>query len=209
MAKVTMGRTRFKIQRRLGLELPGLGKAGPLERRPYAPGQHGQRRRKLSEYAVRLTEKQKIIFHYGLRENQIRNYIRKAKKIKAKAWVDTMIENLEKRTDNVVFRLQFAPSMIAARQMVIHGHVLVDGKRVSVPHQAIKVGQTITLTDKGFKSGNYLQAKARPRLEVPAFLNKEPAGAGEVGKLVANPLPDDIPFAFTKQMVTEFYWKVK
>lgn len=209
MAKATMGRARFKIQRRLGVELPGLGKPGALERRPYPPGVHGQKRKKLSEYTIRLMEKQKLIFHYGLREGQIRNYIKSAKKIKDRAWMDAMLERLEKRVDNVVFRLNFTPSIIAARQMIRHGHILVNGKKVTVPGQVLKVGDKIELTPKAAQNGNYLQAKARPRMEVPAFLKKEPKGEVEVGELIANPMPEDVPFEFEKQLVIEYYWKTK
>lgn len=108
MAKIDMGRSRFKIQRRLGVELPGLGKAGALERKPYGPGQHGMQRKKLSDYTVRLVEKQKVMFNYGLRESQLRNYVKKSKKVKTQSWVDTMIVTLESRLDNVVFRLNWA-----------------------------------------------------------------------------------------------------
>jgi small subunit ribosomal protein S4 len=82
MAKIDMGRSRFKIQRRLGVELPGLGKAGALERKPYGPGQHGMQRKKLSDYTVRLVEKQKVMFNYGLRESQLRNYAKEITEIK-------------------------------------------------------------------------------------------------------------------------------
>ena len=80
MAKSTTGRARFKMQRALGLELPGLGKAGALARRPYGPGVHGNRRRKISDYAIRLKEKQKLLYHYGLRERQLVNYVKASKR---------------------------------------------------------------------------------------------------------------------------------
>ncbi|MBY0515956.1 MAG: 30S ribosomal protein S4 [Bacteriovoracaceae bacterium] len=210
MAKATMGRSRFKIQRRLGVELPGLGKAGALERRPYGPGQHGAARKKLSDLTVRLMEKQKVMFNYGLRERQLVNAVKKAKRVKGQAWVDVLIVHLESRLDNVVFRMNWAPSTIAARQMVSHGHILVNGKKVSVPAYEVQPGDTIEITDKGAKSGNYLQAKTRPRISAaPACLLVEKSGEKEKGKLVARPLPDDIPFAFEKRLVTEYYWKVK
>lgn len=210
MAKATMGRSRFKIQRRLGIELPGLGKAGALERKPYGPGVHGMKRKKLSDYTIRLVEKQKVMFHYGLREKQLVNAVVKAKKDQSRAWVDTMIVTFEKRLDNIIFRLNWAPSILAARQMVSHGHVRVNGKKVNIPSQILKVSDEITLSDKGFKSGVYLQAKARPRLStVPAFLTKEQTGETEKAKLIADPMPEDIPFAFEKRLVTEYYWKVK
>lgn len=210
MAKIDMGRSRFKIQRRLGVELPGLGKAGALERKPYGPGQHGMQRKKLSDFTVRLLEKQKVMFNYGLRESQLRNYVKNSKKIKTASWVDTMIIALESRLDNVVFRLNWAPSTPAARQMVTHKHIKVNGKTVNVPAYTVKPGDVIEITDTGAKSGNYLQAKIRPRISsVPAFLTKEATGEKEKAKMVAKPLAEDIPFAFEKRLVIEYYWKVK
>jgi small subunit ribosomal protein S4 len=210
MSKAAMGRSRFKIQRRLGIELPGLGKAGALERKPYGPGVHGMKRKKLSDYTIRLVEKQKVLFHYGLREKQLRNSVIKAKKNKTRAWVDTLIIDLEKRLDNVIFRLNWAPSLPAARQMVVHGHVRLNGKKVSTPAQIVKINDVLTLGDKGYKSGNYLQAKAKPRLSaIPAYLHKEAVGETEKAKMIAEPLAEDIPFEFEKRLVTEYYWKVK
>lgn len=209
MAKTTMGRARFKIQRRLGCELPGLGRAGALERRPYPPGQHGQKRKKLSEYTIRLMEKQKLVFHYGLREKQLRTKVIAAKRDKSQAWIDTLVQTLEKRLDNVVFRLGFAPSILAARQMIKHGHVLRNGHKAQSPSQVLKVGDTVELSQKAANHGSYLQAKTRPRLEVPAYLSKEAKGEVEQGKVSANPMAEDIPFEFDKQLVIEYYWKVK
>jgi small subunit ribosomal protein S4 len=212
MSKTTMGKkSAFKIQRRLGVELPGLGKAGALERKPYGPGQHGMKRKKLSDYTIRLMEKQKLRFHYGVREAQIRKLVRLAKKTNAqRAWVDTLVVKLESRLDNVIFRLNWAPSMAAARQMVVHGHVRINGKKVDVPSALVRVDDELSLTEKGYKNGSYLQAKARPRLSaIPAFLTTEPAGENEKAKMVSEPLAEDIPFAFEKRLVTEFYWKLK
>lgn len=208
MAKATMGRAKFKIQRRLGIELPGLGKSGALDRRPYPPGQHGMKRKKLSDYTVRLMEKQKIVFHYGLREKQLINYVRNSKKQKSRAWVDTLLITLECRLDNVVFRLAMSPSIVGARQMVTHGHVLVNGKKVDVPAATVHPGDKITLTNKGYGTGNYLQAKAEPRLMIPAYLKKETVSEKEVGEMVSAPLPEDVPFQFQNQLLTEFYWKI-
>lgn len=210
MAKITMGRSSFKIQRRLGVELPGLGKAGALERKPYGPGMHGMKRKKLSDYTIRLVEKQKVLFHYGLREKQLVNLVKKSKKDTSRAWVDTLIIKLEQRIDNIIFRLNWAPSIPAARQMVTHGHVRVNGKKVDRPSALVNVGDEITLTDKGFKSGNYLQAKAKPRLSaIPAYLKTEKAGENEKANLIAEPMAEDIPFEFEKRLVIEYYWKIK
>ena len=111
MSKTTMGKkSAFKIQRRLGVELPGLGKAGALERRPYARRSR-MKRKKLSDYTIRLSEKQKVRFHYGLREGQLRNLVIRCKD-KSRSWV-SLIVKLESRIDNVVFRLNWAPSIAA------------------------------------------------------------------------------------------------
>jgi small subunit ribosomal protein S4 len=211
MSKATMnGKAAFKIQRRLGVELPGLGKAGALERRPYGPGQHGMKRKKLSDYTIRLMEKQKVRFHYGLRERQLVNLVKKSKKIKSRAWVDTLIIGLESRIDNVVFRLNWAPSIAAAKQLVSHGHIKVNGKKVDVPSAMVYQNDIITITDKGAKSGSYLQAKARPRLSaIPAFLKVDADGEKEKATVLALPLAEDIPFPFEKRLVIEYYWKVK
>ena len=211
MSKTTMGKkSAFKIQRRLGIELPGLGKAGALERRPYGPGQHGMKRKKLSDFTIRLMEKQKVRFHYGLRERQLRGLVSRCKRHSEGSWVDTLVSSLESRIDNVVFRLNWAPSIAAARQMVSHGHIRVNGKKVDIASAEISVGDLVTITDKGVKSGNYLQAKTRPRLSaIPAFLSVEADGQKEKAKLVSLPLAEDIPFAFEKRLVIEYYWKIK
>jgi small subunit ribosomal protein S4 len=210
MAKITMGRNAFKIQRRLGVELPGLGKAGALERKPYGPGMHGMKRKKLSDFTIRLMEKQKVMFHYGLREGQLVNLVKKCKKDRSRAWVDVLVIKLETRIDNLIFRLNWAPSIPAARQMIVHGHAIVNGKKVTAPGQLLKVGDSIELTAKGFKSGNYLQAVARPRLStIPAYLKVEPKGEGQIASIVSEPIPEDIPFPFEKRLVTEYYWKIK
>ena len=211
MSKITMGKkSAFKIQRRLGVELPGLGKAGALERRPYGPGMHGAKRKKLSDYTIRLMEKQKLRFHYGVREGQLRNLVINCKKNTSRSWVDSLVISLESRIDNVIFRLNWAPSIAAARQMVSHGHIRINGKKVTVGSALVSTDDVITLTDKGAKSGNYLQAKARPRLSaIPAYLSVEKDGEREKATVLSEALPEDIPFAFEKRLVIEFYWKLK
>ncbi len=209
MAKVDMGRSRFKIQRRLGVELPGLGKPGALERKPYGPGIHGMKRKKLSDYTIRLIEKQKVLFHYGLREKQLVNLVKKSKRDRTRSWVDTLVINLERRVDNVLFRLNWAPSIPAARQLVVHGHVLLNGKKIKSPGQLVGVGDHVSLTDKGQQTGILLQAKARPRLSaIPAYLNTEMKGEKEIGNMVSEPMAEDVPFPFEKRLVIEYYWKI-
>ncbi len=209
MAKSITGRSRFKLQRSLGLELPGLGKAGALERKPYAPGVHGNKRKKISDYAIRLKEKQKLLYHYGLRENQLRTYVRKAKKDKSRAWIDILLINLESRLSNVVFRLGMAPSIPAASQMVSHKQVLVNGKCIDRNSYLVKKGDIISLTDKGYKNQLYNYAQETPRLPAVPSSYKIDGTDKKKFSVMALPLPEDIPFEFESQLVIEYYWKVK
>jgi small subunit ribosomal protein S4 len=196
---------RFRIQRRLGTELPGLGKAGALERRPYPPGQNGNKRRKFSDYALRLEEKQKIRRHYELREEQLRRFIRNAKSGKGSNWTAKLMGLLELRLDNVVFRLGFAPSIRSARQMVSHGHLRVNGKKVDISSLVLKVGDQVTLTDKGMQNQIYLRAKASPRLEVADYLRKDESAGRETGVIQNIPSTEHVPFTFDAGLFTEYY----
>jgi len=197
------------MQRALGLELPGLGKPGAMERRPYAPGVHGNKRKKVSDYAVRLKEKQKLVYHYNLREKQLVSYVKKAKRVKDRAWMDTLIMTLEQRLTNVVFRLNFAPSIQASSQMIVHGQVQVNGKTVDRGSYLVKKGDEVSLTVKGYKNQLYLQSQQTPRLPaVPACFKLEGTDQKKA-TMIEEPLPSDIPFPYEGQLVTEYYWKVK
>lgn len=199
-------RARFKIQRRLGVDLPGLGKAGALERRPYPPGQHGNKRKKFSNYALQLEEKQKVMFHYCLREKQLRRFIRDAQKGSAdKNWIAQLAGRLELRLDNVVFRLGFAPSIMSARQMVAHGHVFINNKKVTVASVVVRVGDVVSLREDSYTNQNYLKAKSSPRLETPDYLEKAEAGGKETGKVKAVPGIEYIPFPFSSNLFAEYY----
>jgi small subunit ribosomal protein S4 len=192
---------RYRIQRRLGTELPGLGKAGALERRPYPPGQNGNKRRKFSDYALRLEEKQKIRMNYELREEQLRRFIRNSKTGKGANWTAKLMGLLERRLDNVVFRLGFAPSIRSARQLVGHGHVLVNGKKTSIPSIVLNVGDAVTLSAKGLQNQIVLRAQQSPRLEVPDFLRKE----NDKGLVQNIPGIEHVPFTFDAGLFTEYY----
>lgn len=206
MSRVRVGKVaRYKVQRRLGTELPGLGKPGALERRPYPPGENGNKRRKYSDYALRLEEKQKIRVHYGLREEQLRRFIRNSKQGSATNWVAKLMGLLERRLDNLVFRLGFAPSIRSARQLVSHGHVTVDGKKVTVGSFVVAQNSKISLTEKGRMNQIVLQAMKAPRLEVPDYLRKEQGEGGEVGVVQANPGTEHVPFQFDAGLFTEYY----
>jgi len=201
----TVKKPRFKRQRRLGLELPGLGKEGALDRRPYPPGQHGTQRRKLSEYALRLEEKQKILNHYCMKEKQLRRFIREAKSGQVTDWIDKLVGRLERRLDNLVFRLGFAPSIPAARQMIGHGHVHVNGGKCDIGSRVLMVGDKITLAEKMYTGVSYMQASQSPRLELADYLGKEKEGKAEVGVLRDIPKLEHLPFPFEQGLLAEYY----
>ena len=140
-----------KLERRLGVDLGLKGErrlAGKsaLEKRPYPPGQHGQRRTKLSEYGEQLQEKQKAKFMYGISEKQFRGLFKEAKKQEGNTG-SILIQLLEQRLDNVVYRMGFATTRRFARQLTNHGHILVDGKKVDIPSFRVKAGQKIEVRE--------------------------------------------------------------
>ena len=143
---------REKLERRLGVDLGLKGErrlAGKsaLEKRPYAPGQHGQRRAKISEYGMQLREKQKAKFMYGVSEKQFRRLFKEAARKEGNTGA-LLVQLLEQRLDNVVYRMGFATTRAFARQLVNHGHILVDGKRVDIPSYRVKAGQKIEVREK-------------------------------------------------------------
>lgn len=202
---MSTNRPRFKIQRRLLTELPGLGKAGAMERKPYPPGQHGQRRRKYSEFGLQLEEKQKLRFHYGVREEQFRRLISKAKRASGSNWMDSLVNLLEKRLDNVVFRLAFATSIPAAKQMISHGKVLVNGKKVDISSQILKVGDVVSLKTETYQNQAYMWAQQTPRLPLPTHMTKELVNGNEAGRLIDEPKIDAVPFTFDPGLVISYY----
>ena len=138
----------WKVSRRLGYSISETGKE--LQKRKYAPGQHGQRRAKLSEYGMQLQEKQKVRFTYGVNEKQFYNLFIKAGKLAGKHG-DNFLCLLETRLDNLVYRLGFAATRRQARQLVTHGHIVLDGKKADIPSILVKPGQTIALKEASRK----------------------------------------------------------
>jgi small subunit ribosomal protein S4 len=135
---------RLRIVRRLG-DLPGLTRKSA--RRAYPPGQHGQARKKRSEYAIRLEEKQKLRFNYGLTEKQMLRYVRRARRVTGSTG-QVLLQLLEMRLDNTVFRLGMAPTIPAARQLVSHGHVTVNGRVVNIPSYQCRPGEAIGVANR-------------------------------------------------------------
>jgi small subunit ribosomal protein S4 len=135
---------RLRITRRLG-ELPGLTRKTP--KRAYPPGQHGQNRKKRSEYAIRLEEKQKLRFNYGISERQLLRYVRKARRASGSTG-QVLLQFLEMRLDNTIFRLGMAPTIPAARQLVNHGHVTINGKVVDIASYQCRPGELVGVRDR-------------------------------------------------------------
>jgi small subunit ribosomal protein S4 len=153
---------REKLERRLGVDLGLKGErklAGKsaLQKRPYAPGQHGQRRAKISEYGLQLREKQKAKFMYGVSEKQFRRIFKEANRLEGNTG-ELLIQLLEQRLDNVVYRMGFATTRAFARQLVNHGHILVDGKRVDIPSFRVKKGQKIEVREKSKNNPQILRS---------------------------------------------------
>lgn len=200
MARYTGPRTR--ISRRFGL--PIFGPSKYLERRNYPPGTHGPKsRRKLSDYAVGLFEKQKLRYYYGLMERQFRSVYEQALKARGVTG-EKMLQLLETRLDNVVFQLGFASTRPAARQMVAHGHIGVNGRKVSIPSYTVKINDVVevrnTSVSRQMATRNFELSTSRA---VPDWLtlNKD-AFRGVVMRV---PTRDEIQPIANEQAVVEFY----
>lgn len=190
---------RFKECRRLGVNVCGHPKA--MER---ANAPAFKRTKKISEYGKQLIEKQKVKAYYGILERQLVQYYKRALKAEGKTG-EALIVALECRLDNLVYRIGFATSIRMARQMVTHGHILVDGKRVNIPSYAVKVGQCVSLVEKMQKSPQFKAQFSSPnKLKLDYIERNEETFTG---KLVSLPLRNKIPVEINDQMVVEFYSK--
>ncbi|AWZ40666.1 30S ribosomal protein S4 [Lactobacillus sp. AN1001] len=194
----------WKVSRRLGISLSGTGKE--LARRPYAPGQHGQNnRRKLSEYGLQLREKQKLRMTYGLSERQFANLFLKAGKIREGKHGDNFMVLLERRLDNVVYRLGLATTRRQARQLVNHGHITVDGKRVDIPSYEVKPGQVISLRERSKDLKVVKEALEAIVGRVPFVSFDENTMEGSLVRL---PERDELDANIDESLVVEYYNKL-
>ncbi len=199
--------TKGKIVRKFGENIFGNPKYDRLlNRKPYAPGQHGQgRRSKLSNYGTQLREKQKIKFMYGLLEKQFKLNFVKADKMKGETGTN-MLQLLESRLDNVAYRLGFAPSRPAARQLVSHKHFLVNNKVVNIPSYIVKQGDVIEVRDKSKKMDIILESMRRIKGDMDlSWLELDKAKLR--GTFVAVPDRDEMQLTVNEQLVVELYSK--
>ena len=196
---------KYKLDRRMGENLWGRPKS-PVNKRSYGPGQHGQRRaKKLSDYGTQLHAKQKLKGYYGnITERQFHKYYVEAAR-RAGDTGENMIGLLERRLDAVVYRAKFVPTPYAARQLVSHGHVKVNGRRVTISSYQVKEGDTIELTAKGRDMALVLEAAKSPERDVPDYVD---ADHGKMtAKFLRTPKLGDVPYAAQMQphLIVEYY----
>jgi small subunit ribosomal protein S4 len=195
---------KSKICRRLGVNLWGRQKS-PLIRRDYAPGEHGQKRRKLSGYATQLMAKQKLRRYYAnMTESQFRRTYEEAVRLRGDT-AENLIGLLERRLDTVIYRLNFAPTPFAARQLVNHGHVRVNGRRVNIPSYRMREGDAIELSDKARNMPMVLETTQRPERDVPEYISVDVKNFKAT--FVRTPKMLDVPYPVQMEpnLVIEYY----
>ena len=200
-------RIRGKLVRKFGVNVFGNPKYDRLlNRKPYAPGQHGQtRRRRLSNYGVQLQEKQKIKSIYGLLEIQFRNYFTKAEKMSGETGTN-LLQMIESRLDNIIYRISFAPTRPAARQLVNHGHFLINDKRVNIPSYILKSGDKIQVREKSKKMDLILDSMKRIKGDIDLPWLELDKGKMQ-GSFLGMPERDQIDQTIKEQLVVELYSK--
>ena len=195
---------KYKINRRLGVNLWGRPKS-PINRREYGPGQHGQRRKKPSDYGIQLMAKQKLKGYYGnIGERQFRRLYEEAVRRKGDTGAN-LIELLERRLDTVVYRMKFVATVFAARQFVNHGHIRVNGKRVNIGSYMVKDGDTIEVKEASKQIGVVLESVQLAERDVPDYLEVDHKTLK--GKFTRKPALEDVPYPVQMEpnLVVEFY----
>lgn len=204
MARYT--RPKNKLARRegadLGLKTPGSNAHASLLRRlNIIPGAHGQRRkRKPSEFGLQLREKQKAKRIYGILEHQFSRYFQKALKKKGTTG-EAFLQLLETRLDNIIYRLNLTPTRAAARQLVSHGHVLVNGKKVNIPSYQVKKDDVVSLVEKAGKIPSVAKMLEDKNPHLPVWLERK----GPIGRIVKIPLREEIETELNEQLIVEYY----
>jgi len=188
-----------KLSRRENFDLFSSG--SKLSRLSVPPGQHGPKGvHKISDFARQLREKQKAKRLYGILERQFRNYVERALKVKGNTG-EVLISILERRLDNVIYRLGFVPSRPAARQLVSHGHVKVNGRKVNIPSYQVSVGDVIELSPKALKMPVVIKSLEEKDKKLPPWLEKK----GAVGEIKALPAREDVYEPISERDIVEFY----
>lgn len=197
-------KSKYKINRRLGENLWGRPKS-PVNRREYGPGQHGQRRRKPSDFGIQLMAKQKLRGYYGnITEKQFRRIYAEASRKRGDT-SETLIGLLERRLDAVVYRMKFVPTVFAARQFVNHGHVMVNGRCVNVPSYQVREGDLIEVRDRSKQLGIVLEAVESSERDVPDYVEVDHAKMK--GTFLRVPKLADVPYPVMMEpnLVIEYY----
>lgn len=189
----------WRKSRRLGFSILETGKE--LQRRPFAPGQHGNRRHSVSEYGLQLHEKQKLRFLYGLSERQFKNLFEKAGKMPGVVG-ENFLFLLESRLDNLVYRIGFAKTRRQARQLVSHGHVIVNGKRVDIPSYIVEPGQVISLKERS-RNLQIVKEALEATISRPAFISFDEHNL--TGTYARLPMRDEIHPEIDESLIVEFY----
>ena len=196
--------SKYKINRRLGVHLWGRAKS-PLAKREYGPGQHGQRRKKPSDFGVQLMAKQKLKGYYGnIGEKQFRKYYEEAVRRKGDT-SENLIELLERRLDAVVYRMKFAITPFAARQFVSHGHVMVNGKRVNIASYLVRDNDVVEVREKSKQLAMVLDAAQSGERDTPEYLEVDHRAMR--GRFLRSPKLSDVPYPVQMEpnLVVEFY----
>jgi len=198
-------RAKYKIDRRLGENIWGRPKS-PVNKREYGPGEHGQRRRsKTSDYGIQLRAKQKLKGYYGnITEKQFKSIYRAAERLKGDT-SENLIGLLERRLDALIYRSKFVPTVFSARQVVNHGHVLVNGKRVNIPSYRCKVGDLVEIREKSRDMGLVLEATQSAERDVPDYLDVDHTKLKS--SLNRMPVLSDVPYPVMMEpnLVVEYY----
>jgi small subunit ribosomal protein S4 len=192
---------KVKLSRRVGVPIADLPKH-TTKRQLNPPGMHGFRGRRLRDYGVRLNEKQKLRYHYNVLEKQFRLYMDKASRTKGNTG-EVLMQLLEQRLDNVIRRLGWARSIWAARQLVAHGHFLVNGKKVDRPSYQVSVDDEITVKKDNAKKIVREALESLPGHEVPGWLTFDPSKLS--AKVTAVPTSDEVPFDVNMNLIIEYY----
>jgi small subunit ribosomal protein S4 len=196
--------SKYKINRRLGVNLWGRAKS-PVNRREYGPGQHGQRRKKPSDYGIQLMAKQKLKGYYAnIGEKQFRKIYEEAARRKGDTG-ENLVGLLERRLDAVVYRMKFVPTPFAARQFVNHGHILVNGRRLNIPSYQVKDNDVIEVRSKAKKMILVMEAISSQERDIPDYLEVDTAALK--GRFIRQPLLADVPYPVQMEpnLVVEFY----